>query len=82
MTVFALVDGIDAVDPPLSLVTLKEVDALSTVHEGDHRLLGRAYRSLLAHIDALGLIATGDAREHYTIEPSGSVRTRLSVPVA
>lgn len=81
VTVFALVDDRCVLPPSLSLITLAGVDALSTVHEGDHQLLGYAYRALLAQVAVLDLTATGEAREHYSIEPDGRVRTRLVVPV-
>ena len=82
MTVFALVDDDGALPPPLSRIAMAETDTLRTIHDGDHQLLGYAYRALLAQVDARGLTAAGDAREYYSPPSDGPLRTRLVVPVA
>ena len=62
-------------------LTLPTVDAISTIHRGDHRVLAFAYHALLARIAALGLDAVGPAREHYLATEAGVARTRLVIPV-
>lgn len=81
LTVFA-VAGVHAPSLPLATITLPGGDVMSTVHDGDPRLLGYAYRALLSEVAALGLRADGDVREHYTLEPDGHMRTRLVLPVS
>ena len=61
---------------------LPSVDAISTTHRGDHRVLGYAYHALLARIAALGLDAVGPAREHYLASDAGVAVTRLVIPVS
>jgi len=81
VTVFADLHGVDDVGPPLAPVTLASADAMSTIHRGDHRLLGYAYRALLGRVAAGDLEATGLAREHYLSEGGDDAAcTRLVIP--
>jgi len=81
VTVFAAVDGFGG--RALSSIRLLQVDAISTIHGGDHRLLGYAYHALLAHVTAVGLEAVGQAREYYlTSGGSGTASTRVVIPVS
>jgi DNA-binding transcriptional MerR regulator len=81
VTVYAEVGNID-VGPPLVPVVLAGVDAISTIHRGDHRLLGYAYRALLGQASARGLEAAGHAREHYVgATGDGAACTRLVIPI-
>ena len=82
-TVFAAVDVADTVDahPSLVPVALARVEAISTVHRGDHRLLGYAYHALLAQVAHESLEATGPAREYYLpVSSDGAACTRLVIP--
>jgi DNA-binding transcriptional MerR regulator len=82
VTVFVLRDGDEeSVAAPLAPLSLPGGAALVTEHRGDHRLLGYAYRALLARAAALGHDVIGPAREHYRFEPDGTPSTRLVVPV-
>ena len=66
----------------LVTIDLPAVDAITTVHRGDHRLLGYAYHALLGQIAARGLEATGPAREYYdTPAPPDMDCTRVVIPV-
>ncbi|HUP76599.1 MAG TPA: MerR family transcriptional regulator [Acidimicrobiales bacterium] len=81
VTVFVAVDDVDA-HRPLAPVGLPSVDAVSTVHRGDHRLLGHAYHALLGQVAAAGLEATGPAREYYLDGGAEGVAcTRLVIPI-
>jgi len=63
-------------------IDLPAVDAITTIHRGDHRLLGYAYHALLGHIAARGLEASGPAREYYeTPAPPDTDCTRVVIPV-
>ena len=84
VTVFALDDaeGVPiSVGPPLERLALPSVDVLTTVHRGDHRLLGYAYRALLDQVAVRGLSVVGLVREHYGVDDGGGACTRLVVPV-
>jgi effector-binding domain-containing protein len=60
---------------------LARVDAISTVHRGDHHLLGYAYHALLAQAAANGVEAVGPAREYYLpVSSDGAACTRLVIP--
>jgi hypothetical protein len=83
--VFALdvVNDADVVaGSPLEPVELAPVEALFTVHRGDHRLLGHAYRALLDHSAASGLVALGPIREHYGYDSDRIPSTRVVLPVS
>jgi DNA-binding transcriptional MerR regulator len=81
VTVFVEVDDVDG-HRPLRVVELPSVDAITTVHRGDHRLLGYAYHALLGEVAAGGLEAAGPAREHYVAaDAEGAVCTRLVIPI-
>ena len=83
VTVFVAADVAGAADahPRLVPVALKPVDAISTVHRGDHRLLGYAYHALLAEAAANGVEAVGPAREYYLpVSSDGAACTRLVIP--
>jgi effector-binding domain-containing protein len=62
-------------------VALSPVEAISTIHRGDHRLLGFAYRALLAHAAIERLETAGPAREYYLPPAGDAVRTRLVIPI-
>ncbi|MEO5839842.1 MAG: MerR family DNA-binding transcriptional regulator [Acidimicrobiales bacterium] len=84
VTVFAAVGIANAWAVPASLVpvALPRVDAVSTIHRGDHRLLGFAYRAVLARVAVDGLEAVGPAREYYLPEDADKVVcTRLVIPI-
>ena len=84
LTVFVAVDVADAIDahPCLVPVALAPVDAISTVHRGDHRLLGYAYHALLAQAAVSGVEAVGPAREYYLpVSSDGAACTRLVIPM-
>lgn len=83
VTVFVTADvaGAAAGHPTLVPVALGRVDAISTVHRGDHRLLGYAYHALLAQAAATGVEAVGPAREYYLpVNSDGAPCTRLVIP--
>jgi DNA-binding transcriptional MerR regulator len=84
LTVFALDDaeGVPiSVGAPLERLALPSVDVLTTVHRGDHRLLGYAYRALLDQVAVRGLDVVGPVREHYGEDDGGGAGTRRVVPV-
>ena len=83
LTAFVAFEVADAIDahPTLVPVALTRVDAISTVHRGDHRLLGYAYHALLAEVARNGAEAVGPAREYYLpVGPDGAACTRLVIP--
>jgi len=82
VTVFVAVDVAPTRDTqPLVPVALARVDAISTTHRGDHRLLVYAYRALLAQVALDGLDAVGPAREYYLpAGRDGAAYTRLVIP--
>ncbi|MEO8693165.1 MAG: MerR family transcriptional regulator [Acidimicrobiales bacterium] len=87
VTVFAAIDvDVDVADadgahPSLVPVALPRAEAISTVHRGDHRLLGLAYRALLAEVAIERLDAVDPAREYYLPpDADAAVRTRLVIP--
>jgi effector-binding domain-containing protein len=80
VTIFALGEH-DDFSVPLERLALPSGAALSTVHHGDHRLLGYAYRALLDHVAAMGLEVAGPVREHYGFDRDGVPCTRLVVPM-
>jgi DNA-binding transcriptional MerR regulator len=83
VTVFVAVDVAGAVGAHSSLVpvALAPAEAISTIHRGDHRLLGFAYRALLDHAAIERLETVGPAREYYLPRVGDAVRTRLVIPI-